>query len=261
MSPKNEIAHTMSAVSVRKVFDYIPFLMDPHKGSALADEVYEHVLRRIVFPEEDSTTQIHYAGKITESMIAKELQVSNGPVREAFYRLRQEGWIYTDRNRGSFLVDFSDPAIVKDIYRFRVNFETGSFFNLAIRINDDQLTSLERIINALEKAVRTSDISAFRQADINFHLMANEMAGGRQYASVYRPKLMQWYAMAYHVLIKSMGTSLYKTLLEAPGLPTHRDLFEAIARRESLDAANLISKHFSFIFDLFESTNEDSGVA
>ncbi|HDS85066.1 MAG TPA: GntR family transcriptional regulator [Phycisphaerales bacterium] len=258
MSPLREITHTMSAVPMHQIFDYIPFHEGSRKGNALAEEVYEHILREIVFPGEDPETQIHYAGKITESVVAKELQVSNGPVREAFYRLRQEGWLYTDRNRGSFLVDFSDPEIALDIYRFRVNFETGSFYGLASNISDEQLAVLGRIIERMDKAMQSSDINVFRQEDIHFHLTVNEMAGGPQYVRVYRPKLMQWYAMAYQVLVRSMGTQQYSTLLEAPGMSTHRELYDALVRRSSQDAAELISRHFLYIFKLLNLSSDKS---
>jgi DNA-binding GntR family transcriptional regulator len=250
MSSLKEIAHTMTAVPMHQVFDYIPFHERSSKNSALAEEVYEHILREIVFPGEDPKTQIHYGGKITESVVAKELQVSNGPVREAFYRLRQEGWIYTDRNRGSFLVDFSDPQIAMDIYRFRVTFETGSFYALASHITDNQKAQLEKIIDRMDEAIRQSDINTFRREDINFHLAVNEMAGGPHYVRVYRPKLMQWYAMAYHVLVRSMGTEQYSKMLEAPGMSTHRQLYDALARRNSHKAAEMISIHFLYVFKL-----------
>lgn len=256
MGSVREITQTMSVVPMHQVFDYIPFHEGSKKSSALAEEVYEHILREIVFPGEDPATHIHYAGKITESLVVKELRVSNGPVREAFYRLRQEGWLYTDRNRGSYLVDFSDPDIAMDIYRFRVNFETGSFFCLAAQIKDEQLAVLERIIEKMEQAVQNSEINVFRREDINFHLAVIEMAGGSQFVRVYRPKLMQWYAMAYQVLIRSIGSKQSGTLLEAPGLPTHRELFESLAQRNSQHAAELISRHFSYIFKLLDNYHD-----
>ncbi|MBN1817597.1 MAG: GntR family transcriptional regulator [Sedimentisphaerales bacterium] len=253
MAANKEIPHTMTAVPMHQIFDCIPFHEQIKKNNALADEVYEYILREIVFPGEDHETGIHYAGKITESMVAKELQISNGPVREAFYRLRQENWLYTDRNRGSYLVDFSDMEIALEIYRFRVNCETGSFYCLASRITEDQLLVLHSIIKRMDRAIHDSDIRLFRQEDIHFHLTVNEMAGGSQFIRVYRPRLMQWYAMSYQVLLNAMGTEQYSRILEAPGIPTHRDLFDALARRSSPDSAELVSKHFSFIFQLLQS--------
>jgi len=253
MTTHQELPHVMAAVPMHQIFDYIPFQEETRNSNPLAERVYEHMLREIVFPGEDPETGIHYGGKITESAVAKELQVSNGPVREAFYRLRQEGWLYTDRNRGSFLVDFSDPCIAVDIYRFRITCETGSFFCLASRITEDQLAVLSRILDGMDKAIRDSDISLFRREDINFHLAVNEMAGGPQFIRMYRPKLMQWYAMSYQVLLRSIGTEQYRHVLEAPGMPTHRELFSALAQRCSHDAADLVSRHFSFIIRLLNN--------
>ena len=242
----------MNTATIHKIFEHIPLREDSVKNNVLAEDVYEHILRKLVFPGEDQQTGIHYAGKITESMVAKELKVSNGPVREAFYRLRQEGWLYTDRNRGSFLVDFSDTEIALEIYRFRLTCEVGSCYCLAEYITEEQLNLLEGIADRMDQAKRESDIYQFRREDIHFHLTMNEMAGGTQFVRIYRPKLMQWYAMSYQILLRLMKTEYYKHNLEAPGIPTHRDILDALIKRSSQDAASLISKHFSFVFELLQ---------
>ena len=228
---------------------------------SLADQVYEHVLATVVFPENGG--EIRYGGKITESDIAKTLEISNGPVREALFRLRQEGWIKTYPNRGSYMVDFRDPEIAREIYRFRVSLETGAFYTLAKSITADQMTQLKGIIESLEKASQTSDIVGFRKADIDFHLMVVELAGGESYQAMYRPKLLQWYAMSYHVLMESMGTEEYSHHLEAPGTSSHHELLGALSGHDSVEAARLISEHFGYIasilgIDETGATSEDN---
>ena len=210
--------------------------------SSLADQVYENLLTTLVFP--DNTAEIAYGSKITESEIAKRLQISNGPVREALFRLRQEGWVKTYPNRGSYLVDFSDSEIAGEIYRFRLNMETGAFFTLARSITKSQLSQLRTILDELERAIEKSEIVEFRKADIDFHLKVVELSGGKSYQAVYRPKLLQWYAMAFHLLIQSMGSEQYRHCLEAPGTSSHRALFEAMVQHDGVKAAKLISGHF-----------------
>lgn len=235
------------AIPLRQVFEFIPLHSNSRKGGVLSDEAYEHILNHIVFPEDKNGSDIQYGGKITESKIAKALKISNGPVREAIYRLRQEGWIQTVGNRGSFFVDFSNPEIASQIYQFRLSFETGAFFTLAARITNEQLNQLHSILTTLEQAKQNSDMVEFRKSDILFHLQVVEFSGGEHYKQIFRSKLLQWYAMSYHLLVRAMGKDNYSHMLEAPGTPTHRELYEALASRNSALAAERISKHFTFI--------------
>ncbi|MEN6309234.1 MAG: GntR family transcriptional regulator [Anaerohalosphaeraceae bacterium] len=247
------------AIPLRHVFEFIPLRSEARNGSNLSNQAYEHILTHIVFPDESNGSGIQYGGKITESKIARALQISNGPVREAIYRLRQEGWIQTVGNRGSFFVDFNNPAIADQIYRFRLAFETGAFYMLAAKITDEQIDQLHSVLIVLEKARKEADMAAFRQADIRFHLVVVEFAGGgAHYRQIFRSKLLQWYAMSYHLLVQS-GIENYSHRLEAPGTPTHRDLYDALASRNSALAAERISRHFTFIPYLLKINQKSVG--
>ncbi len=242
-------------VPMNKMLEFIPLHGGMKRESTLADQVYEHILKEIVFPGEGQSHAVEYGGKITESILAKTLGISNGPVREAVFRLRQEGWIHTIGNKGSFLVDFSDPKIAKEIYQFRLSFETGTFYSLAARITDAQIETMREILNALEKAKAQEDMSAFRKMDVHFHLQVAEFAGGPAYAQLLRSKLLQWYAMAYHVLMRSMGAEQYRHNLEGTGVSSHKELFDALAARDSDRAARLIIQHLGHISRLLGITN------
>lgn len=245
-------------IPLRKVLEFIPLHTESKNDISFSGQAYEHILKKIVFPDNGNAgdSDIQYGGKITESKIARALQISNGPVREAIFRLRQEGWIQTIGNKGSFFVDFSDPEIAEQIYRFRLAFETGAFYSLAKTITDEQIVLLRDILSTLEKSRKTSDMMSFRQADILFHLNVIEFAGGPQYKEIFRSKLLQWYALSYHLLIQTMGKENYSRRLEAPGAPTHRDLFESLVSRNSSLAADLISRHFAFIRVLLKINQE-----
>ena len=239
-------------VPLRQVFDFIPLRSEPRNMSTLSDQVYEHLLTQIVFPDNKDKSFIHYGGKITESTISQSLRISNGPVREAIFRLRQEGWIHTVSNKGSYFVDFTDPSISRQIYQFRLTFETGAFYTLAAKITDAQLETLNSVLEVLEKAKRDSDMAAFRQSDVLFHLHVIEFAGGPYFMQIFRSKLLQWYAMSYHLLVHTIGKEHYRHLLEASGSPTHRELYESLASRNCPQAADRISRHFTFIPDLLK---------
>ena len=251
MSPINYNVNTDKiAVPMNQMLEYIPLRSGSKRGITLADQAYEHTLKEILFPEEGGTHEIEYGGKITESTLAKALKMSNGPVREAIFRLRQESWIRTVGNKGSFLVDFSDPEIANEIYMFRLSFETGAFYSLAASVTTEQIAVLKKILDVIEKAIAESDADSFRKADISFHLQVVEFSGGKMFRQIFRSKLLQWYAMAFHVLMKSMGAEHFSHSLEAAGTSSHRDLFEAIRSHDSEWAARLITEHYNYLAHL-----------
>ncbi len=235
--------------SMSQVFEYIP-LRGNSGNLTLADQAYEHILKNLVFPDQRDTDAVLYGGKITESVLAKALKMSNGPVREAIFRLRQEGWIETIGNKGSFLVDFSNPEIAREIYMFRISFETGAFYSLAATAVPEQINVLKKILDVMETAKADSDIESFRRADIAFHLEVVEFAGGNDFRLLFRSKLLQWYAMAYQIITKSMSREDYSHHLEAPGTSTHQELFEAIQSHNSELAARLITNHYTYLANI-----------
>jgi DNA-binding GntR family transcriptional regulator len=195
--------------------------------------------------------------KITESTLVKSLGISNGPVREALFRLQQEGWIRTVGNKGSFLVDFSDPEIARQIYLFRQCFESGTFYSLAGSVTPEQTDVLRQILETMKTAGKESNSVSYRKADLKFHLQAAEFAIGPAYAQLFRPKLMQSFAVAFHVLTKAGRTERerYRQNLD---VLSHQDLLAALVARDSKQAARLITSHCSHVAHLVGIENRSS---
>ncbi|MCK4997905.1 MAG: GntR family transcriptional regulator, partial [Anaerohalosphaera sp.] len=199
MAENNGKDHPANNLSMSGILDSVHFsVSNPRRITSLSDEVYEHILKEIVFPDDQDRLKI--GGKITESMIAKDLQVSNGPVRDAISRLRREGWIITLHNRGSYIVDFTLPENSREIYRFRLSVEAGAFYTLAKNINDTQLKVLENLTIETKTSLERADFMAYRKADAQFHLTVIEMAGGHSLRELAAPKLLQWFAVSRFIL-------------------------------------------------------------
>ena len=56
--------------------------------------------------------------QLVEQELARELNVSRGPLREAMQRLTQEGLLVGHRNRGLFVMELTEDA-VRDMYLAR----------------------------------------------------------------------------------------------------------------------------------------------
>ncbi|MGM9920417.1 MAG: GntR family transcriptional regulator, partial [Bhargavaea sp.] len=89
--------------------------------------------------------------EITQEEIAKILNVSRMPVREAFYALEREGLLHTQQNRRVVVKGVTEEDI-KDHYDIRAMLE-GEAAAKAARLATD-LKDLEEINKEIEKAVR-----------------------------------------------------------------------------------------------------------
>ncbi len=71
------------------------------QAGSLCDDVFEILLKRIVRGE------LKPDSRIVESVLAKEMNVSRTPLREALFRLEQDGFIRSEINRGFFVQGLS----------------------------------------------------------------------------------------------------------------------------------------------------------
>ena len=94
---------------------------------------------------------------------------------------------------------------------------------------------------------------SYRKADLRFHLQAAEFAIGPAYAQLFRPKLMQWFAMAFHVLTESMEIERFRHNLD---VLSHQDLLESLVARDGEQAARLITSHCSHLARLLGIGND-----
>lgn len=215
----------------------------------LSDGVYEHILSELVFP--DDTNELGIGEKITETQIASNLKMSNGPVRDAMARLRREGWIVTLHNRGSYIVDLTQPERSREIYDFRITVEIGAFHKLAKTITDAQLAELKAYLIMTQNAMSEDNLLAYRKADAGFHLKIIEMAGGQSLRDAVTPKLLQWFALSRCVL-KNTFKDDRSALVRAV---SHRDLYECLENHDCITASDMIANHCQYIAKLLGIEN------
>jgi len=240
MTDQTVSSSAMEHLSMNDILDTVHFrTANARSNSALSDTVYEHILKELVFP--DNHDQLRIGEKITEAMIASDLKVSNGPVRDAMARLRRENWIVTFNNRGSYIVDFTLPENSLAIYKFRLSVETGAFYTLARDINDDQLEELNACSTRIQEAAKQANFKAYRRADVEFHFKVLEMAGGDSLREFAAPKFLQWFALSRFMLKDTFDDD--KSILSRTR--SHEDLCRLLAGHDSAAAADLILQHCS----------------
>ena len=93
---------------------------------------------------------------LVEARIADELQISRGPVREAFKMLRAEGLLTEEPRRGTFVVSITAQD-VRDIYGLRAAVEGAAARLLCLADDPARVAQLEQMVEAISAAAATGD--------------------------------------------------------------------------------------------------------
>jgi DNA-binding GntR family transcriptional regulator len=176
----------------------------PSTPAVIADRLRAEILRGRFPPH----TQL------TEVELARQLQVSRGPIREAMQRLIQEGLLRAERNRGVFVVEVdSDDA--RDVYLARGVIERAAAAIVAKRRPKAALQDLRTIVAKLATCSRSSwtEIIGY---DLAFHQTLVEAAGSARLTRMFRTLIAE--------------TQLCLIRLE----PFYRETSEVVAEHEAI---------------------------
>ena len=129
----------------------------------LRDQTYDIIKNMIILRE------IEPGKKINEEHIAKEIQVSRTPIREALCRLENEGIVTIIPRRGAFVSDLTETN-VREILLIREVLE-GLVVRLAVENMDAK--TLEKLRKAIEKVSsipeEDRDLVNYTRSEVDFH--------------------------------------------------------------------------------------------
>lgn len=145
--------------------------------SALVDDVYEAIKAWIM----DSVREPGVRANI--DALARSLDVSHTPVREALARLDAEGLVAKERSRGYTVTPPLSATEVAELYEFRQLLEPWAAGRAATRCDADAVTRLEAELATCADAPGDDGYEAYRAIadhDERFHDLVLELAGNDQ---------------------------------------------------------------------------------
>jgi DNA-binding GntR family transcriptional regulator len=116
--------------------------------------------------------------RIVELTLARELNVSRAPLREALWQLSRQGLVHIRAHHGATVTQLSEQDI-REIFEIRELLETHAAKKIRASGSPDVRASLKRALADLEDACRRRDIRLFSAADLRFHRTLWELAGNR----------------------------------------------------------------------------------
>lgn len=114
--------------------------------------------------------------RVIEEELSKELNVSRGPIREAFRKLEYDGLIVCESNKGCRVKTISSEE-VEEIYIIRFGMEALSTEVCEGKFSDKTIETLEKYVQQMEEAAIDHNVEALFQLDEKFHAQIVSEAG------------------------------------------------------------------------------------
>jgi DNA-binding GntR family transcriptional regulator len=114
--------------------------------------------------------------RIVEYVLARRLQVSRAPMREALWLLAHEGLVRMQAHHGAFVTRLS-PGEIREIFEVRELLETHAARKIRATLGPASRRRLEAALRALEEAAAARSMTRFSQADLAYHKTLWSLAG------------------------------------------------------------------------------------
>ncbi|MDF2503996.1 FadR/GntR family transcriptional regulator [Clostridium sp.] len=225
------------------------------KDGRTSDKVLEKIEEKIFSGEWKSGQKI-----MSETQLAKELDVSRVSVREALEKLATLNIINKKQGGGSFVNDLSPliylnsliPMLILDmdsyidILEFRLITEPESARMCTERCSDDLIKQLEVCYENM--VIHENDIKRFTEEDLKFHTKISE---GTNNSLIIKVNELLRNVLKYHQKL------LYENLGPKGGITEHKLILEAIKNRDSELAAIYTRRHAQRTINDLKNNNKE----
>ncbi len=178
--------------------------------------------------------------RIVEADLAKQLDVSKSPVREAILQLKQDGLVIDAPKGRGVVVAPLKPSDVREIYAVREALEGLAVRILAADPQPERLATLRTIIDRMREALAEGDVRRQFELDVEFHTSLCNATGNRRLHDLFsslRPDLQRIFLFAVNAMTLEDHDSPRQALIE------HEELLQAIADGDADLAAARLSAH------------------
>src|SRR5258708_2287283 len=202
-------------------------MASPSAHSATIELLQSHSLTTLVQRELERRIlegDLAPGAKLNEEDIAGDLNVSRGPVREAFRALESAGLVRTEKNRGG-LVRQVAIAEAAEIYQAGAGLDPLIGRLLASGIKASKLAELRDLLKKMQQAARARSVEDYYPLNVRFHDRLAEFTANRTLL------------LAYRRLVNELPLYRRETLARGPdSFPVstrrHPEIVEALPRRD-----------------------------
>ena len=203
-------------------------------------EEIRNAIREAIFSGE-----LNPGDRIIETYWAKELGVSQGPVREAIRDLEAMGLVETVPFKGSRVRTLTEKD-VRDNYSVRICLESKSIRDAITQLDDrrlaDLVEQLRAVLHQMDDCANRGDLRQFTDCDTLFHRAIIDATGNQVLRKLWEQcNMRNWFR--------------FSALTDAESLRQlqsgHQQILEAICARDVKTATSVLEDHLTGLMDGF----------
>lgn len=190
----------------------------------IADILRENIISGNINPGE----------KVNEYQVAKLLNISRPPIREAFRLLVAEGLITLVPRKGAFVSKLSVQE-VKEIYEMKSMMESFAVRLAIPTVDEKEVSGLDSINNSMEEKIKQDNFKAILKLNIEFHRKMIKMSKNE--------KLIRFYESIVLPIRRYQRVGLSAPTSWEVSLKEHRGITQAIESKNIALAERLTREH------------------
>lgn len=207
---------------------------EPKETGLLSERAFDYVVDNIC------NGNFKPGQKVGERKIARQLGISQIPVREAMEKLWQRGWIDKFPKRGAFVKKF-DIREVQNVFQIREVFETGCARLLAHIITPQQLDQLKELVDILQKTSENKEMEKYEEADMQFHKSIIRFIGNKRLDELFETVLLQSQGFFLSEAVRAAFS--WGRDLEKLDFSSHERIYKALSDGDAERAVREVSLH------------------
>ncbi len=169
---------------------------------------------------------------LNESEIAKQMEVSRIPIREAIKKLEQEVLVVRQPNKGVYVISFTEQD-VRETFSLRARLESMAFEWAIPNITSEDMMQLRALVKEQETAIAERRYDELARLDMRFHELICLKAGHSRLLKIWYELHAQG-QMLLNLRFRLMADYTPKTVTE-----DHLEILDAIERGDINSAVRL----------------------
>lgn len=220
--------------------DLEPSLLRLPERSLLADDVYTIIRESLI------SGAITPGSRLNLDNLAREMHVSNTPVRQALARLESEGLVTREPYRGFAASQLLDSRTIAELYEYRLILEPPTAARAARSSSGEMIETLEALCDkpSIDALFHAGELDEMAQRDTDFHGTIAELAGNRVISENVRNTLAR---MSLYSGYKHPGA--WSSTWEE-----HRTIAQAIRTGDPHAAGEMMRLHLKTAYERISST-------
>lgn len=193
----------------------------------VVEKIKEAILNRSLAP----------GTQLVEATIATSLEISRTPIRHAFRKLEEDGYVTIIPNRGAFVVRPSRQEIIQ-ASELRIELECIAAKFALEQLTDQDILELEKMEEKLLEVYDELDLPGHAAMNIEFHLFLARKSNN-QYILEFLSKIMD----KIQLYIQMYGFVDYKSKEDNRSLDEHQLIIQAIKEKDLVLLQTRIREH------------------